>query len=153
VIEYILVTCMTAPLIVINNFSPSFDIDRNFSISIHWEKKPKWNQQILFRWAPLWRERHSINPMGLPRLLGQQKVILQLLLLGRFARLLTATTEERKRIAREVRLAARKEKKKIKSDAKKQRKQNAIMNRRMVRPSAPHIPIKYIFSQVLIISL
>jgi hypothetical protein len=41
--------------------------------------------------------------------------------------------EERKEIARQIRLAAKKEKKKIKSDAKKQRKENAIMNRRMVR--------------------
>ena len=41
-------------------------------------------------------------------------------------------TEERKQIAREIRLAAKKEKKKIKADAKRQRKQNAILHRRAV---------------------
>ena len=40
--------------------------------------------------------------------------------------------EDRKRIAREHRLAARKEKKKVKSDAKKQRKENAVQHRRSV---------------------
>jgi len=42
--------------------------------------------------------------------------------------------EDRKAKAREIRLAARKEKKKIKGDAKRQRKENAVMNRRMVLP-------------------
>jgi hypothetical protein len=74
-------------------------------------------------------------------------------LLGTLARSLTSAIEERKIIAREVRLAARKEKKKIKSDAKKQRKQNAIMNRRMVRATAPHIPINLFSHRVLIIPL
>jgi len=41
-------------------------------------------------------------------------------------------TEEKKAIAREYRLAAKKEKKKIKADAKRQRKLNAILHRRMV---------------------
>jgi hypothetical protein len=40
--------------------------------------------------------------------------------------------EERSRIAREIRLAARKEKKKAKSDAKKARKLNGILTRRAV---------------------
>ncbi|KAI9648302.1 hypothetical protein NHQ30_002934 [Ciborinia camelliae] len=44
-----------------------------------------------------------------------------------------ATKEERSRIAREVRLAAKKEKKKAKSDAKKARKLNGIMTRRATR--------------------
>jgi len=40
--------------------------------------------------------------------------------------------EEKSAIAREFRLRAKKEKKKLKSDAKKQRKLNGILNRRMV---------------------
>ncbi|CAD6443220.1 61c785a2-e795-4c22-bbd1-1f53a0e52874 [Sclerotinia trifoliorum] len=44
-----------------------------------------------------------------------------------------ATKEERSRIAREVRLAAKKEKKKAKSDAKKARKLNGILTRRATR--------------------
>lgn len=51
------------------------------------------------------------------------------------ASVLTKAPEERKRIGREVRKAARKEKKKIKSDAKKQRKENDILHRRMVSPN------------------
>ncbi|KAF7900818.1 hypothetical protein EAF00_003039 [Botryotinia globosa] len=45
------------------------------------------------------------------------------------------TKEERSRIAREVRDAAKKEKKKAKSDAKKARKLNSIMTRRATRNS------------------
>ncbi|TVY14227.1 hypothetical protein LARI1_G006097 [Lachnellula arida] len=41
-----------------------------------------------------------------------------------------ATKEERKEIARQIRLAAKKEKKKIKADAKRQRKENAAQHRR-----------------------
>jgi hypothetical protein len=41
-------------------------------------------------------------------------------------------TEERKRIAAEIRRAAKREKKLVKADAKRQRKLNAIMHRRMV---------------------
>jgi hypothetical protein len=41
--------------------------------------------------------------------------------------------EERKRIAREIGLAAKREKKKVKADAKRQRKQNAILHRRVVQ--------------------
>ncbi|PQE25994.1 wound-responsive ked protein [Rutstroemia sp. NJR-2017a BBW] len=44
-----------------------------------------------------------------------------------------STKEERSRIAREIRLAARKEKKKAKSDAKKARKLNGILTRRATR--------------------
>lgn len=41
-------------------------------------------------------------------------------------------TEERSRIAREIRLQARKDKKKVKADAKRARKQNDILHRRAV---------------------
>ena len=47
--------------------------------------------------------------------------------------------EDRKQIARDVRFSAKKEKKKVKSDAKKARKENAIQHRRMVR-SLPLFP-------------
>jgi hypothetical protein len=46
--------------------------------------------------------------------------------------LIVCLAEERKQISREIRLAAKKEKKKIKADAKRQRKQNAILHRRAV---------------------
>jgi hypothetical protein len=84
------------------------------------------------------------NLKGRPRFSGQQKVTSQSLFCTQ-ARILTTATEERKRIAREVRLAARREKKKIKSDAKKQRKQNAILHRRMVSPGPA--AYKYILSR------
>lgn len=52
--------------------------------------------------------------------------------LGRIV-LIGPLTEDRKATTREHRLGARREKKKIKADAKRERKQNAIMHRRMVR--------------------
>ncbi|CAG8958171.1 hypothetical protein HYFRA_00000523 [Hymenoscyphus fraxineus] len=52
------------------------------------------------------------------------------------------TPEERKEIARAIRLAAKKEKKKIKSDAKKQRKQNAIMHRRLTKNPEKYVKNK-----------
>jgi len=42
------------------------------------------------------------------------------------------TPEERKAIAREIRLAQRKEKKRIKSEAKQQRKLNDLLHRKLV---------------------
>ncbi|KAM3078608.1 hypothetical protein ACMFMG_006478 [Clarireedia jacksonii] len=52
---------------------------------------------------------------------------------SRGPKVIGATKEERSRIAREIRLAARKEKKKAKSEAKKARKLNGILTRRATR--------------------
>ncbi|KAG9243618.1 small acidic protein family-domain-containing protein [Calycina marina] len=49
---------------------------------------------------------------------------------------------DRKAIAREVRLKYKKEKKKIKSDAKKQRKENAVLQRRMTRNNEKYVKNK-----------
>jgi hypothetical protein len=50
--------------------------------------------------------------------------------------------EEKKEIARQYRLVAKKEKKKAKSDAKKQRKQNAILHRRATRNNEKYVKNK-----------
>ncbi|KAH8588412.1 small acidic protein family-domain-containing protein [Bisporella sp. PMI_857] len=59
--------------------------------------------------------------------------------LERSAPIAEQTKEEKQRIARENRLSLKKEKKKIKSDAKKQRKENAVMHRRLTRNNEKYI--------------
>lgn len=56
--------------------------------------------------------------------------------------LLIYYVEEKKDLARQYRLAAKKEKKKAKSDAKKQRKENAILQRRATRNNEKYVKNK-----------
>lgn len=75
------------------------------------------------------------KPEKPPKVIGTTKGDSKAFGLESVQQVLISTTEERKRIAREIRLAARKEKKKIKSDAKKQRKH--VTNRDEVTTEEP----------------